>query len=118
MVAEILQANFGAAGATDPAELCLLFKEVGAPTTVEPQPPSTPPPDADASDPEAVKAATAAAYNQVGETAHLQGDASRAVALLRRMQYSAAEVAAAGADVANWQGVGCPHRHALPEPEP
>ena len=28
-VTEILEANFGAAGATDPAELCLLYKEVG-----------------------------------------------------------------------------------------
>ena len=107
-IAEILEANFGAAGATDPAELCLLYKEVEQPDGVALCPKQQP----DATDAEAVKAATAAAYNQVGETAHIKGNASRAVALLRRMHYSAAEVAAAGADAANWQGVGCPHRHA------
>ena len=59
-----------------------------------------------------MKASTAAAYDKVGETAALRGNAQRALAVLRRMRYSDAEIAAAGDDAANFQGVGCPHRHA------
>ena len=90
-VGALLVDAFGPAGTSDPADICMVFKEEE---------------EVDA------KEATTAAYNRVGESAHLPGDARRAVALLRRMGYTEAEVAAAGADVANWQGVGCPHRHA------
>ena len=101
-VAAVLRENFGPPGASDPAELCLCFQEVAPP------PPST----TAAASPEAVKASTAAAYDKVGETAALRGNARRALAVLRRMRYSEAEIVAAGDDAANFQGVGCPHRHA------
>lgn len=136
-VRRLLADAFGPPGSTDPADLCLAFKQVALPAAAEAAP--------SADDAEAVKAATAAAYNQVGQTAHLGGDTRRAVSLLRRMRYLEHEIAAAGADAANWcarlapphhsharadrplsrpsprrivvrahhrQGVGCPHRHA------
>ena len=101
-VGATLRAHFGAPGMSDPADLVLVFQEHEASAD-----------DAAATDDaEAVKAATAAAYNAVGETAHLRGDAARAAALLRRMGYTESEIGLAGADVANWQGVSCPHRFA------
>eukprot|EP00966_Prymnesium_polylepis_P330622 7386246-Prymnesium_polylepis.1 len=92
-VAAALADVFGPVGTSDPADACLAFRVAAAA-------PSDP------------KKATRAAYEQVGATAHLTGNARRAVAVLRRMGYSEGEIVAAGTDGYNWQGVGCPHRHA------
>lgn len=113
-VGATLRAHFGAPGVSDPADLVLVFQQHEASDDAGAMDGAATDGAADGmvakDDAEAVKAATAAAYNAVGETAHLRGDAARATALLRRMQYTEAEIALAGADVANWQGVGCPHR--------
>ena len=102
-----LRDAFGPVGATDPADLCLAFQEVQVPLeavgVAE---------EVDVKDADAVKRATAAAYNQVGASAYLRGDMVRARAMLERMGYGHDEIAVAGDDAPNWQGVGCPHRHA------
>jgi len=60
----------------------------------------------------AVKAETAAAYDDVGATADLPGNLHKAVQVMRSLGYSDAEIAFAGQDAYNYQGVGHPHRHA------
>lgn len=99
-VAAALADAFGPAGSSNPADACLAFRAAVAAA------PSVRSGHSDA------KKATREAYEQVGATAHLTGNARRAVAVLHRMGYSDAEVSAAGTDGYNWQGVGCPHRHA------
>ena len=107
--------NFGAAaeelaGTTrSPAELCLAF------TLHEGS-------EADEADQEAAahasgaegavvdaKAATAEAYQSVGETAHIPGDGRRARTIMARLGYTDEQIALAGADGYNFQGVGTPH---------
>ena len=100
-VADALVDSFGAAGSTDPADACLAFHEAASGAHA----------GGEGSAPGAAKAATRDAYELVGATAHLTGNARRAAAVLRRMGYSDHEIAAAGDDGYNWQGVGCPHRH-------
>jgi len=52
------------------------------------------------------------AYDKVGATAHLEGgNMQKAHAILSSLHYTSDEIAFAGADAVNYQGVGCPHRH-------
>ena len=105
-VGHALADAFGPRGASSPAELCLAFAEV-----------TPPPPAADpAADDVDAKAATAAAYNAVGSTAHLGGDAARARHIMTRLAYTPAQIAIAGADAPNFQGVASPHAHVALRP--
>jgi 2-polyprenyl-3-methyl-5-hydroxy-6-metoxy-1,4-benzoquinol methylase len=54
------------------------------------------------------------AYDKVGSTAsNLQkGDIKKAHAILQSLHYTNDEIAFVGLDAVNYQGVGCPHRHA------
>lgn len=63
-----------------------------------------------------VKGETAAAYNKVGQTAHLAGNMSKARKVLTRLGYSLEQIEVAGQDAYNAQGVGCPHKFALLKP--
>ena len=60
----------------------------------------------------AVKAETATAYNKVGSSAHLEGNLKRAHTIMRLLRYTGAQIAQAGTDAYNFQGVGCPFIHA------
>ena len=62
------------------------------------------------------KEETRAAYNQVGETAHLRGNLARAHAIMRYLGYTDKEIEVAGSDAYNFQGVGNPHGHAHIQP--
>ena len=104
---------FGPPGASDPADLCLAFAEV---TDTAPSRVTRTSTAAVGVVAEEVKAATAAAYNAVGSTAHLGGDVQRAVAIMRRLKYDDSQIGIAGADSANFQGVASPHRHARLQP--
>jgi len=99
------ESAFAADVASRPAELCLAFSEA----------PPPPPPAAEGGD-EAAKAATAAAYNAVGSTAHLSGDGLKASLVMRRLGYTPEQVACAGADAPNFQGVASPHTLAALQP--
>jgi SAM-dependent methyltransferase/uncharacterized iron-regulated protein len=65
---------------------------------------------------EAVKKDVAEMYNQVGETAHLEGNLMRARAILKYLEYTDEDIAVAGRDAYNYQGVGNPHRYAQIQP--
>ncbi len=59
-----------------------------------------------------IRQETKDAYDKVGSTAHLEGgDMRKAHAILKSLNYNSDEIAFAGADAVNYQGVGCPHRH-------
>jgi SAM-dependent methyltransferase len=58
------------------------------------------------------KAKTEAAYDQVGETAHLPGDLERAAKVMKAIGYTDEEILVAGNDAYNFQGVNNPHLHA------
>ena len=62
------------------------------------------------------KEETRLAYDQVGETAHLQGNLARAQAIMTYLGYTPAEIEVAGKDAYNFQGVGNPHKHANIQP--
>lgn len=64
----------------------------------------------------AVKEETKRAYDKVGESAHVQGNTAKAIAIMKAMNYSEDHIAIAGADVHNFQGVGNPHLHARAQP--
>ncbi|KOO24749.1 methyltransferase type 11 [Chrysochromulina tobinii] len=104
---------FGPPGVSDPADLCLAFAEV---TDTAPSRVARTSTAAAGGVAEEVKAATAAAYNAVGSTAHLGGDVQRAVAIMRRLKYDDDQIGIAGADSANFQGVASPHQHARLQP--
>mmetsp|Transcript_46346 Transcript_46346/g.91873 ORF Transcript_46346/g.91873 Transcript_46346/m.91873 type:complete len:707 (-) Transcript_46346:195-2315(-) len=87
---------------TDPADLCLIFEEVDAPTQDELE--------------EQVKAETASAYDKVGETAAIEGNLRKAEKMMARIGYSEEEISIAGRDAFNYQGVGNPHRAAAIQP--
>jgi len=56
---------------------------------------------------------TQQAYDKVGSTAHLEGgDMIMAHSILTSLHYSPDEIEFVGEDAVNYQGVGCPHRHA------
>jgi len=59
-----------------------------------------------------VKAETKQAYDKVGETAHLEGNLKRAHAIMTHLGYTEEEIAVAGEDAYNYQGVGNPFRNA------
>jgi hypothetical protein len=108
-----LSEAFGPPGVSDPADLCLAFAEV---TDTAPSRVARTSTAAAGGVAEEVKAATAAAYNAVGSTAHLGGDVQRAVAIMRRLRYDDDQIGIAGADSANFQGVSSPHQHARLQP--
>jgi SAM-dependent methyltransferase/uncharacterized iron-regulated protein len=108
-----LSEAFGPPGVSDPADLCLAFAEV---TDTAPSRVARTSTAAAGGVAEEVKAATAAAYNAVGSTAHLGGDVQRAVAIMRRLKYDDDQIGIAGADSANFQGVASPHQHARLQP--
>jgi SAM-dependent methyltransferase len=55
-------------------------------------------------------------YDKVGETAHVPGNAKKAMAIMKAMGYTDKQIAMAGDDVHNFQGVGNPHIHASIQP--
>ena len=59
-----------------------------------------------------VKQETQEAYDRIGESAHIKGNAAKAIAIMRAMSYTKQQIAVAGGDVHNFQGVGNPHLHA------
>jgi SAM-dependent methyltransferase/uncharacterized iron-regulated protein len=60
---------------------------------------------------------TREAYDKVGSTAHLSGgDLRKAISILTSLHYTPSEIEFVGTDAVNYQGVGCPHRHALIQP--
>jgi len=87
---------------SDPADLCLIFEEVDAPTQEELE--------------MQVKAETASAYDKVGETAAIEGNLRKAEKMMARIGYSEEEISIAGQDAFNYQGVGNPHRAAAIQP--
>lgn len=64
------------------------------------------------SEPIDVKKETRDAYDRVGSSAHLQGNAAKARAIMSALGYTAKQFEQAGPDAHNFQGVGNPHRHA------
>ncbi len=101
-----LSNEFGNPALSDPADMCLAFAE----SEVDDEH------AAPAASSEAIKAETAAAYNAVGQTAHLPGNQRRAHAVMTRLGYTDHQIRVAGADAANFQGVGTPHRQAAIQP--
>jgi SAM-dependent methyltransferase len=67
-------------------------------------------------DPDAVKEETKEAYNRVGETAHLEGNAKRARAIMGYLGYTEEQIDVAGGDAFNYQGVGNPFLNANIKP--
>jgi ubiquinone/menaquinone biosynthesis C-methylase UbiE/uncharacterized iron-regulated protein len=68
-------------------------------------------------DEEMIRAETREAYDKVGSTAHLSGgDLRKARSILKSLHYTSNEIEFVGIDAVNYQGVGCPHRHALIQP--
>jgi arsenite methyltransferase len=59
-----------------------------------------------------VKEETKSAYDKIGETAHVPGNAKKAMAIMKAMAYTDKQITIAGDDVHNFQGVGNPHIHA------
>jgi SAM-dependent methyltransferase/uncharacterized iron-regulated protein len=98
--------ELGGPGTCDPADMCLAFAEVEADCVHL----------APASSLERIKSETAAAYDAVGDTAHMPGNMLRASAIMTRLGYTHEQIAIAGADAPNFQGVGTPHTHAAIQP--
>jgi len=59
-----------------------------------------------------VKTEIADAYDQVGQTAHLEGDSKLAATVMKFLEYTDEQILIAGRDAFNYQGVGNPHKHA------
>lgn len=126
---EALSSVFGPAGTSSPAEACLAFAEAALPLERGSNESGAPQPtrvDGDGSvsrgagmsadDRDTSTAEVAKAYGAVGETAYLSGDARRAVAIMQRLGYTEPQIAVAGADIHNFQGVGTPHRSVALQP--
>ena len=62
------------------------------------------------------KQETQEAYDRIGESAHIKGNAAKAIAIMTNMKYSKQQIAVAGGDVHNFQGVGNPHLNASIKP--
>jgi len=58
-----------------------------------------------------VKEETKKAYDKVGQSAHLEGNAQRAYHIMTNMGYTEEQIQVAGPEVYNFQGVGNPHIH-------
>lgn len=99
--------ELGAPGTSDPADVCLAFIEVDRDGDTQPASDCA----ADAS-----KAETAAAYNKVGASASVQGSQRKARAVMTRLGYTEEQISFAACDAPNFQGVGCPHKHAAIRP--
>ncbi len=85
-------------GSSDAADFCFVYEEEPEETSV---------------DEEQIQEETKAAYDKVGNTAHLEGgDMKKAHGILTSLFYTQEEIDYAGTDAVNYQGVGCPHRHA------
>lgn len=95
------QANAGPKGA-NPADFLYLFAES---SSLEEK-------KKDDDDGTVSKAETRSAYDQVGASAHHEGNLGRAHAILTYLGYTEQEIKVAGADAYNYQGVGNPHKHA------
>jgi arsenite methyltransferase len=64
-----------------------------------------------------IRQETQDAYDKVGSTARFEGgDMKKAHNILTSLNYTSDEIAFAGVDAVNYQGVGCPHRHANIQP--
>eukprot|EP00588_Corethron_pennatum_P016712 CAMPEP_0194310140 /NCGR_PEP_ID=MMETSP0171-20130528/7069_1 /TAXON_ID=218684 /ORGANISM="Corethron pennatum, Strain L29A3" /LENGTH=644 /DNA_ID=CAMNT_0039063619 /DNA_START=155 /DNA_END=2089 /DNA_ORIENTATION=- len=62
---------------------------------------------------EKIQEETRQAYDRVGSSAYKEGgDMLKARGILTSLYYTPEEIDFAGADAVNYQGVGCPHRHA------
>jgi arsenite methyltransferase len=94
-IVSILEDAYGGA-ASDAADVCFLYEEVE-----------------ELEDEDIIRQETQAAYDKVGSSAHLAGgDMKKAHDILTSLNYTSDEINCAGPDAANYQGVGCPHRHA------
>jgi len=67
---------------------------------------------APSSNPDQIKSEIADAYNQVGQTAHIEGDSKLAATVMTFLEYTDEQIRIAGRDAFNYQGVGNPHKHA------
>jgi 2-polyprenyl-3-methyl-5-hydroxy-6-metoxy-1,4-benzoquinol methylase len=65
---------------------------------------------------EDVKDETKKAYDKVGNTAHLPGNANKAKYIMQSMGYTDDQIEIAGQDAYNFQGVGNPHKHSSVQP--
>jgi len=65
---------------------------------------------------DSIKEETRKAYDKVGESAALPGNALKAAWIMYSMGYTQEQFRAAGSDVYNFQGVGNPHIHANIKP--
>jgi len=89
---------------SDAADVCFMYPEEDADLEED-----TPPLVTD----EHVRQETQDAYDKVGSTAHLEGgDKIKARNMLTSLYYTPEEIEHVGLDAVNYQGVGCPHRHA------
>merc|ERR1712168_1056567 len=59
-----------------------------------------------------IKTEIAEAYDQVGQTAHIEGDSKLAATVMKFLEYTDEQIRIAGRDAFNYQGVGNPHKHA------
>jgi len=59
-----------------------------------------------------IKTEIAEAYDQVGQTAHIEGDSKLAATVMTFLEYTEEQIRIAGRDAFNYQGVGNPHKHA------
>lgn len=90
--------------AFDAADVCFIYEDAGDDSDVE-------------KEEEQIRQETKAAYDKVGNTAHLEGgDMKKAHGMLTSLNYTQQEIDHAGVDAVNYQGVGCPHRHADIQP--
>lgn len=95
----ILSTLADAYGSSDAADICFLYEEETD--------------DSSFIDEKKVQEETKNAYDKVGNTAHLEGgDMKKAHGILSSLNYTQEEIDYAGKDAVNYQGVGCPHRHA------
>jgi len=67
-------------------------------------------------DPDDVKLETLKAYEEIGETANLEGNLERAQVIMEQLGYTQEEIDVAGKDAYNYQGVGNPHLNAKIRP--
>ena len=99
-VISLLKESFGGPE-NDAADICFIYED-----------------DYDSEEEEEnVRTETREAYDKVGSTAHLSGgDLRKARSILTSLRYTQSEIDFVGSDAVNYQGVGCPHRHALIQP--
>ena len=67
--------------------------------------------DNEEADERRAKEETKKAYDKVGQSAHLEGNAQRAYHIMINMGYTEEQIQVAGPEVYNFQGVGNPHIH-------